>query len=81
MPRNVRPSFVVVECDGRASSVATGPRSRKGDMSIALSVRDEGSVLDLLDITACPSSDASETVITITDKRTGKVIYTETFKQ
>lgn len=41
-PANVRPSWIEVDVDGRKTPIATGPRSRAGDLIANISVRDKG---------------------------------------
>ena len=81
MPANVRPSFVKISVDGRKSDIATGPRSRSGEMSAEFLVRSFGRVLPLLDVEMVASADNRQVMVTITDKREGKIIFQETFEQ
>lgn len=76
-PRNVRPSWIEVSVDDRGSDVATGPRSRTGQLSATLSVRDDGSVLRLLDVEVIPDSDGKTSIVRVTDKRGGRTVFEE----
>jgi hypothetical protein len=53
--------------------LATGPVSRAGTMVATLAVRDRGNVLPLLHV--CVEGGT----VTVTDKRTGAVIFAEAF--
>jgi len=57
MPRNVRPSFIHVDVDGRESAIDTGPKSRTGQMSITLYIRNNGQVTKFITIDCLPSRD------------------------
>lgn len=81
MPANVRPSFVKINVDGRSSDIDTGPRSRDGQMSMEILVRQFGQVLSLFDVECIGSVDKKTTLVRITDKRDGKVIFEERFEQ
>jgi len=50
MPRNVRPSYVWLEVDGRKHDVETGPRSRTGNMKATFLVREFDKAVELFDI-------------------------------
>lgn len=80
MPRNVRPSWIDLSVDGR-TDISTGPRSRHGELSAILSVREDGSVLRLLDIDAIGSQDGKTVLIRVTDRRTHSTIFEERFNQ
>lgn len=81
MPRFVRPSFLDARADGVATPVATGPKSRSGELSATLSVRSAGDVLQLLDIAAIASKDGATVLVRVIDKRTGLPIFEERFTQ
>lgn len=81
MPVNVRPSFVKISVDGRSTDIATGPRARDGEMSMEILVRQFGGVLHLFDVECIGSADKKTTLVRITDKRNGKVIFEERFEQ
>lgn len=42
----VRPSFVVVQVEGRETDVSTGPRSKKGRMRATFTVREKGDIVE-----------------------------------
>lgn len=44
MPRNVRNFWLEAQVDGRASTFASGPRSRDGGFTLDLYQRDKGTV-------------------------------------
>ena len=44
MTRNVRPSWVELEVEGRKSNIATGPVARNGNMYATFYVREEGQI-------------------------------------
>jgi hypothetical protein len=79
-PKNVRPAWIEINVDDR-DPVATGPKSRTGQMNAKISVRSSGQVLPLLDIEAIGSGDGQTVLIRITDLRTGKAIFTERINQ
>lgn len=81
MPANIRPSFVKISVDGRKSDIATGPRSRSGEMSAEFLVRSFGRVLPLFDVEMIGTQDKCAVIVRITDKRDGKIIFSETFEQ
>lgn len=85
MPRFVRPSWfsLAVDNNGNAPSIVreTGPRSRTGTTSCNVKVRSAGAVLDLLDVDAIGSADGASVLVTVTDKRSGKVVFSERFTQ
>ena len=84
-PRRVRPSWFVLSVDNSGNDPvpvkATGPKGRSGSGSLRLKVRDCGSVLDLLDVDAIGSADGSTVLVRVTDKRTGRVLLSEEFRQ
>lgn len=80
MTRNVRPAWIEVSVDGR-SDIATGPRSRTGQMSITASIRENGSILKLLDIDFIASRDGQTVRVIIEDHRTHKPVFEEVFNQ
>lgn len=81
MPRFVRPSFLIASADGVAGKVATGPKSRTGTLSATFLVRDQGSVLPLLEVDAIASRDGETVLYRVTDKRSGAVVFEEKFTQ
>ena len=80
-PKNVRPVWVEVESDARSTGFGTGPRARDGQATVNIKVRDEGRVLDLLEIEGIGSGDEQTVLIRITDKRSGSIIFEERFNQ
>ena len=81
MPRFVRPSFLTARADGVRTAVATGPKSRTGELSATFSVRSDGDVLPLLDVSAVASADGGSVFFRVVDKRTGKELFAERFAQ
>jgi len=85
MPRNVRPSWVDVAIDNSSNNPqvvkGTGPKGRSGTLSALFKVRSAGSVLDLLDVTMIGSEDGRFVNVTVTDKRTGKWLFSENVTQ
>jgi hypothetical protein len=81
MPRFVRPSFLTATADGIANGAAIGPKSRTGELTATLSVRSDGSVLQLLSIDAIASKDGATVLVRVTDKRTGLPLFEERFAQ
>lgn len=81
MPRFVRPSYFTVRSDSRSKPFGTGPSTRTGELSATLSVRDAGSVLPLLDVDAIASADGASVLVRVTDKRTGREVFSERFAQ
>ncbi len=45
-PRNVRPSFVTIEVEGRKADINTGPTGKNGTMFAKFFVRNKGGVED-----------------------------------
>lgn len=84
-PRRVRPSWFVLSIDDSANDPtpvkATGPKARTGTGSVRVKVRNEGSVLDLLDIDAIGSADGESVYVEVKDLRTGRVLFSERFAQ
>lgn len=84
-PRSVRPSWFVLSVDNSSNDPqpvkATGPRGRSGTGSVRVKVREKGGVLDLLDVDAIGSAEGATVLVTVTDKRTGKVLFSERFTQ
>jgi hypothetical protein len=68
MPRFVRPSFVKIHVDGLAKEIATGPRSRSGELSAEFLVRSKGFVLPLLDVDMIASADGASVLVRVTLK-------------
>ena len=64
MPRNVRPSWIEIDADGR-TPIATGPRARSGRMEATLKVRKDGGIYDLLEVIAQPDTFGNVTTVTI----------------
>jgi hypothetical protein len=81
MPRFVRPSFLTARADGVATAVATGPKSRTGELSATFNVRSAGEVLPLLGVSAVASADGASVLVRVVDLRTGKDIFEERFVQ
>jgi hypothetical protein len=81
MPRNIRPSWIEVDSDARRATFGTGPTRRDGQLTADLKVRENGDILDLLHIAAIGSGDKETVLVEITDKRTGRVIFSERFQQ
>lgn len=79
--RNVRPSFVRVEVDGRKSSIATGPKSRSGCIAATFSVRENGEAVEALSVGMMASADGSTVRVVVRDLRTGATVYEQTFAQ
>jgi len=50
MPRNVRNSWVELDVDGRASTIATGPRRTNGTMTATFYLRNNGDVVRVLTV-------------------------------
>ena len=81
MPRFVRPSFLTARADGVRTAVATGPKTRSGELSATFLVRSAGAVLPLLDVDAIASADGASVLYRVSDKRTNAVIFEERFTQ
>lgn len=79
MPRNIRPSFIHINTGSKPFE--GGPASRNGSLVADLKVRNQGSILDLLNIAAIASNDGQTVLVEVTDRRTGKVIFSEEFAQ
>ena len=78
--RNVRPSWVNVNVDGRTVK-GTGPRSRTGELSLNILSRINGSAVPFLTVDAIGSADGLSTFWRVTDNRTGKVLFEEKVAQ
>ncbi len=85
MPRNVRPSWCDLAVDHVSNSPqtvkGTGPRSRSGTLSASFKVRSDGSVLDLLSVDMIASANGETVGVVVTDRRTGRVLFSERFAQ
>lgn len=64
MPRNVRPSWIEIDADGR-TPIATGPRASNGRMEATFKVRKDGGIFDLLEVIAQPDTFGNVTTVTI----------------
>ena len=67
MTRNVRPSWIELEVEGRKSNIATGPGSRNGNMYIALKVRKDEMIHDFGQINFFATGDQVKVEILIPD--------------
>ena len=56
MPRNVRNFWLSARIDGRASILASGPKSKDGGLSATLYVRKDGDVATAIMIDAWPGT-------------------------
>jgi hypothetical protein len=85
MPVRVRPSWFVLSIDNTSNGPvpvkATGPKGRSGTGSVRVKVRENGGVLDLLDVDAIGSADGASVLVTVKDLRTGRVLFSERFAQ
>lgn len=63
--KSVRNFWVVVDSDGRQNPIATGPRSRDGQMTITLYVRQNGQSKVACAIDCIPQSDGEHLRINI----------------
>lgn len=84
-PRRVRPSWFVLSIDHASNDPvpvkATGPKGRSGTGSVRVKVRERGAVLDLLDVDCIGSADGSTVLVRVTDRRTGRVLFSEQVAQ
>lgn len=85
MPRCIRPSWFVLSIDHASNDPvpvkATGPKGRSGTGSVRVKVRERGAVLDLLDVDCIGSADGSTVLVRVTDRRTGRVLFSEQVAQ
>ena len=79
--RYIRPSWVNVHVDGRKGRIGAGPRARNGQLAATFLVRSNGTPLELLDVDFLPSGDGTTVNVRVTDKRTGAILFQETFTQ
>ena len=77
MPKYVRPSWIEVEVDGRATDIASGPRSRSGNLYADLAVRNEGSVDYVLNIRCIADGETVKLEV----RHSGKLVVDETYQQ
>lgn len=84
-PRRVRPSWFVLSIDHASNDPvpvkATGPKGRSGTGSVRIKVRERGAVLDLLDVDCIGSADGATVLVRVTDRRTGRVLFSEQVAQ
>lgn len=78
--RNVRPSWCELSIDHRTVK-ATGPKGRKGSLQAQFLARIDGAAVPFLAVSAFPDEDGKHTTWTVTDRRTGKVLFSETVTQ
>jgi len=80
MPRNVRPSWCVLEVEGRKSRIATGPVARTGMMEANFSMRDHGSIdTNKVTVTMLPDKEGLTTLLVV--EVNGKRIHEERVRQ
>lgn len=79
MPKNVRPSWITVDVDGRENDVNTGPKSRSGSMNITIFVRKNGDVHKAGEVSLIASSDGSRVVLTV--ELEDETLAVKTYKQ
>ena len=77
--RNIRPSWVDIQVDGRTNNIGTGPRSRNGSMYATFYVRDQGSVRRLISVNFEPQIDGKFTAVYV--HIDGVLVYDKTFTQ
>lgn len=66
LPRNVRPSFVRIDCDGKKTPTATGPAARNGKLAASFAVRQDGGILDdAVEVIITPAADGGTTRIVV----------------
>lgn len=79
--RNVRPSFLKVEVDGRKSSIETGPEARSGCIAATFYVRENGEAREALSVGMMASADGSTVTVRVRDLRTGRTVHEYTVRQ
>lgn len=87
--RNVRPSWVAVSKDDtsngpKPASVGrngTGPRGRTGTLAALFSARVDGASVPFLAVDAIAADDGASVLWTVTDKRSGAVVFSERVAQ
>lgn len=72
--RNVRPSFVKVEVDGRKETFASGPKARSGCIAATFYVREDGEAREALSVGMMASADGSTVTVRVRDLRTGRTV-------
>ena len=65
MVRNIRPSWIEVDIDGRETLIESGPRSRSGNMYIKIYVRKEGEIHQAASINLMATTDGKQVVMNI----------------
>ena len=83
MTRNVRPSWVELEVEGRKSNIATGPVSRNGNMYAKFFVRENGQIVNCLNVNFFANGETVRVVIELDDdfKTFGSSELAKTYNQ
>ena len=63
MTRNVRPSWIELEVEGRKSNIATGPVARNGNMYAKFFVRENGQIINCLNVNFFANGETVKVVI------------------
>ncbi len=87
--RNVRNSWVRVSVDHSSNNPqpvsvgknGTGPKGRAGSMSVDILARIKGEAVPFLQIAVIGSASGKETIVTVQDRRTGVVLFSERIEQ
>jgi hypothetical protein len=78
--RNVRPSWIDCEIDGRSSTLSGGPRSRTGNLLASFKVRENGQAKECLTVRLTPNPAGTETTLQVYNGE-GFLIFSEEFVQ
>lgn len=80
LPRNIRPSWLSAQIDGRASKLAAGPKGRKGRLAASIAIRKDGDIIDdYVEVEALPDAAGETTLVRVTV--CGKVVHEERVQQ
>ena len=79
--RNIRPSYVSIDVDGRATRMSTGPRARHGRMVARFMVRAHGTSRLLLSVECIAARDGKTVRVVVSDLRSHGILFDETLEQ
>ena len=68
MARNVRPSWIELEVEGKQTNVKTGPKSRNGNMYVTFYIREEGQIKKCMTVDFFANEETVRVEIALADK-------------
>lgn len=76
----VRPSYVDIDVEGRATSIGVGPRKRNGNMNSTFFAREKGNITKALSVIASASQDGKTVTYFVYDSK-GEIIFWKEYQQ